>query len=535
MAGSLFERRLASQPIAWLPWGDATGADAVAADRPVLLFCGCALDHWTALLADELHGDADACALVAECFTPVAVDVAGQRALAARVQRCLAATADAAGWPALAVALPDGRLFGATPWRPVRDRGGRAGVARVLLAVAQRWSQARADCEADAGRFAEIETAVAQALATADPRPLQSVLILDRAEAAAFAIADPVNGGFGPAPRGLDAGLLRFLVARCALPSAPPALAAQVERTLMALIAGGVHDHLAGGFHRGSTDVAWTLPFFEKRLIDQAQVATVLIAAAGVFGRRLYRDVAERALGWTVACLRRADGRYAAGMHADSVASDGALREGAAYTWTIEELAAVLGADGAALVAQRFGVGDPAQVVPGSGRSVLAIRGEIDADGQRRLPALIQRLAVARAERAAPACDDSVHADHQAALLHALTLAGVLPDADPGLRQAADDLAGVLRSLRSADASPDPDGQPPTIADLLDDADGASPLADCAIAALRQQPSGAGAAALHADRLITYGGPLLRRAPLSALGLCRLLHQRTQPDPSTLR
>ena len=40
--------------------------------------------------------------------------------------------------------------------------------------------------------------------------------------------------------------------------------------TLDAMAAGGIHDHLGGGFARYSTDADWLVPHFEKMLYDQA-------------------------------------------------------------------------------------------------------------------------------------------------------------------------------------------------------------------------------------------------------------------------
>jgi uncharacterized protein YyaL (SSP411 family) len=43
--------------------------------------------------------------------------------------------------------------------------------------------------------------------------------------------------------------------------------------TLRKMAAGGMHDHLGGGFARYSVDAYWHVPHFEKMLYDQAQLA----------------------------------------------------------------------------------------------------------------------------------------------------------------------------------------------------------------------------------------------------------------------
>ena len=46
--------------------------------------------------------------------------------------------------------------------------------------------------------------------------------------------------------------------------------------TLRKMAAGGMHDHIGGGFHRYSVDRYWHVPHFEKMLYDQAQLASRL-------------------------------------------------------------------------------------------------------------------------------------------------------------------------------------------------------------------------------------------------------------------
>ena len=49
--------------------------------------------------------------------------------------------------------------------------------------------------------------------------------------------------------------------------------------TLDHMARGGIRDHLGGGYHRYSTDRFWLVPHFEKMLYDNAQLASVHLAA----------------------------------------------------------------------------------------------------------------------------------------------------------------------------------------------------------------------------------------------------------------
>jgi hypothetical protein len=292
-----------------------------------------------------------------------------------------------------------------------------------VLAAAEAWHAEPEACRADAARLAAAWSAVH---APATGKPLRAALLLDAAESAAMEAGDPLEGGFGPEPRTAEPGLWSFLLARAARPEAPFALVQQVERSLAALCAGAAHDHLGGGFFRGCSDAAWREPLCDKRLTDQAQIAALLLTAATRLERPLWREVALRALDFCVGTLRLPDGTYAHGLHADSPAGPGRWEDGACYRFTEEQAAAVVGAAGAALIARRFGLPG----IPGVGEPLSTAE-------SAQLPALMLRLAVARAERPQPRRDATVYPHEQGQLAYALELAGLsdhlppLAGADP--------------------------------------------------------------------------------------------------------
>ena len=57
-----------------------------------------------------------------------------------------------------------------------------------------------------------------------------------------------------------------------------------VRLTLDKMAAGGIYDHLGGGFARYSTDERWLVPHFEKMLYDNALLASVYLEAFQVTG-----------------------------------------------------------------------------------------------------------------------------------------------------------------------------------------------------------------------------------------------------------
>ena len=71
--------------------------------------------------------------------------------------------------------------------------------------------------------------------------------------------------------------------------AAKTTLARVVRRRSTRMSAGGIYDHLGGGFHRYSTDERWLVPHFEKMLYDNALLLRLYADAWRVTRRRALR------------------------------------------------------------------------------------------------------------------------------------------------------------------------------------------------------------------------------------------------------
>ena len=95
---------------------------------------------------------------------------------------------------------------------------------------------------------------------------------------------DPVHGGLSGAPKFPNAPIFRFFwneMFRRGDPSFGEALRAMLE----AMNAGGIYDHLGGGYARYSTDAEWLVPHFEKMLYDNAQILELLALVHSLVAR----------------------------------------------------------------------------------------------------------------------------------------------------------------------------------------------------------------------------------------------------------
>jgi len=111
-----------------------------------------------------------------------------------------------------------------------------------------------------------------------------------------------------------------------------------VDRTLIAMGAGGIYDQLGGGFHRYATDARWLVPHFEKMLYDNALLARAYLHAWQVTGLAFYRRIVEETLDYVVREMTHNSGGFYSAQDADSEGEEGRY-----YVWTADEIEACLG------------------------------------------------------------------------------------------------------------------------------------------------------------------------------------------------
>src|SRR4029079_10845257 len=74
--------------------------------------------------------------------------------------------------------------------------------------------------------------------------------------------------------------------------------------TLRAMAHGGIHDVLAGGFHRYTVDARWRTPHFEKMLYDQALLAQAYVEAFQATKDAEFADTARETLSYVLRDMR---------------------------------------------------------------------------------------------------------------------------------------------------------------------------------------------------------------------------------------
>ncbi len=113
-----------------------------------------------------------------------------------------------------------------------------------------------------------------------------------------------------------------------------------VRLTLDKMAAGGIYDHLGGGFHRYSVDDHWLVPHFEKMLYDNALLASCYVEAFQATGEERYARVVRETLDYVLREMCDPAGGFRSTQDADSEGVEGKY-----YVWTPSEIESVLGAE----------------------------------------------------------------------------------------------------------------------------------------------------------------------------------------------
>jgi uncharacterized protein YyaL (SSP411 family) len=356
----------AGNPVDWYPWGESAFERARREDKPIFLSIGYSTCHWCHVMEHESFENAAIAALLNESFVSIKVDREERPDVDRVYMSFVQSTTGSGGWPMTVFLTPELKPFYGGTYFPPTSRWGRPGFSDLLNELARVWKSDRPKVEAAATELLDrLKTVTGSGgrlqgeSTVAGPDAL--VIAADQYERA----FDPRHGGFGDAPKFPRPSELLFLLREYArrvaagdVGQAPLRIAAE---TLRAMALGGMRDHIGGGFHRYSVDAEWRVPHFEKMLYDQAQLVLAYLEAAQATGDDFYATVAEDTLVYVMRDLTDRDGGFYSAEDADSVPPEHAgdpnahKSEGAFYTWTDAEIAALLG-DEAVVARRRFGI-----------------------------------------------------------------------------------------------------------------------------------------------------------------------------------
>jgi uncharacterized protein len=382
----------AHNPVDWLPWGEEAFAKARRENKPIFLSIGYSTCHWCHVMAHESFESEEVAAIMNREFVNIKVDREERPDVDRVYMTFVQATTGGGGWPMSVWLTPELKPFVGGTYFPPEDRYGQPGFSKVLERIAAAWKQ---DHEKITEQGTKILAALAQAESGGGEAAQLSAATLDAAYQQIARSYDAHEGGFGGSPKFPRPVTLDFLFRIYARDAeggrgsrragdeeptggsagASPSAGAVRGRhalemnlfTLRKMAAGGMHDHVGGGFHRYSVDAFWHVPHFEKMLYDQAQLAVVYLEAFQITREPLFEEVARDILDYVRRDMTAKEGGFFSAEDADSVVPVAAVndhrpnnpaagaespgghgpplekREGAFYVWSEKELDLALG------------------------------------------------------------------------------------------------------------------------------------------------------------------------------------------------
>jgi uncharacterized protein YyaL (SSP411 family) len=425
-SASAYLRSAAHQPIHWYPWGPEAFAASTERSVPILLDIGAVWCHWCHVMDGESYEDPVLARFLNDQFVCIKVDRDERPDVDLRYQRAVQAMTGQGGWPLTAFLLPDGQVFYGGTYFPPDGKYGRPGFRSVLEQVV-RVFQTRPDRVRQ--QSAAIQRVLQEQLDETTPGD-PSAEILAAATERITALFDARHGGFGTQPKFPHPAALVFLLHRWR-DTGDGVLAEVVEKTLDGMARGGIHDQLAGGFHRYSVDARWVVPHFEKMSYDNAELLRAYVDGYLALGHERWADTARGIVRWVTTVLADPAGGYGASQDADVGLED----DGDYFTWTRAEVeAAIADPSIAELVCDYYDIGSVGEMHHHPDRNVLFVPAELAALAQRRGIALEEarrqldrgraRLLEARARRTTPFVDPSRYTGWNGMLAGAMIRAG---------------------------------------------------------------------------------------------------------------
>ncbi len=437
----------AHNPVDWYPWGPEALERAKREDKPVFVSIGYAACHWCHVMERESFEDEAVAQALNRDFIAIKVDREERPDVDQLYMTATIAMTGSGGWPMSVFITPDGRPFFAGTYFPKESKYGRPGFIDLLSRIAQLWQKQRTDVERQADTLLQ---ALQDEARTAPPAALPPSLEKDAIKSV-LSNFDEVHGGFGPAPK-FPAPFTLALLLRHAVEEGDDNARHALTVTLDRMAAGGIYDHVGGGFARYSTDKEWHVPHFEKMLYDNAQLVRVYAEAFRAFADPAYAGVVRETLDYLLREMQDAGGGFYSATDADSEGVEGKF-----FVWSKAEFDRVCG-DQAELLATVFDVSEAGNWeghnVLRRRRSLIALSREANLplpELNRRIDEAKEKLRSARNERIKPLCDDKILTAWNGLTIGALAVAGALLQ-EPRYLEAAQRCARfILSSLRDAD------------------------------------------------------------------------------------
>ncbi len=447
----------AHNPVDWYPWGEEAFKKAKKENKPIFLSIGYSTCHWCHVMEKESFSNPEIAEILNKYFVSIKVDREERPDIDNIFMNAVVTLTGRGGWPLTVFLTPDKQPFFGGTYFPAEDKFGRPGLKNILVSIANAWVNRKDEI---LGASKSLIRAIQKQAAFRSKEVFSlNEITLKKAFTGFSGRFDPKSGGFGPAPKFPMGHSLSFLLGYWKRSGEQEAID-MVEKTLTAMLRGGIYDHIGGGFHRYSTDSQWRIPHFEKMIYDQAVLSRTYLEAYQATGKEKYAEAARQIFTYVLRNMTHSEGGFYSAEDADSPDPQNTeeKKEGAFYVWRADEITHILGKKDAEIFSYAFGIepdgnalDDPLGEFKGKNILYLLHTTEETALKFQKSPDEIKKiikhskdkLFAARKKRPRPYLDDKILVNWNGLMISSLALGSRVLN-NPGYRQAAEKAAQFI-------------------------------------------------------------------------------------------
>jgi hypothetical protein len=322
----------ANNPVDWYPWGKEALDKAKAENKLILVSIGYSACHWCHVMEHESFESEEVAKLMNQFFVCIKIDREERPDIDQIYMNAVQLMTGRGGWPLNCFCLPDQRpIYGGT-YFPKKDW------MNLLTNLAHFYETKPAEAEDYARKLTEgIQQSEKLNFIKEDKtyklEDLQEILEPWKM------LFDFSEGGHNRSPKFPMPNNWDFLM-KAAILLKDEAAHVIVRLTLDKMAAGGIYDHLGGGFARYSVDGKWHIPHFEKMMYDNGQLLGLYADGFKWSKEERYQEIVEETFAWLQREMTSAEGGFYSALDADSEGVEGKF-----YTWEKQEIDAILGSE----------------------------------------------------------------------------------------------------------------------------------------------------------------------------------------------
>lgn len=339
----------ADNPVDWYPWCSQVLELAKQEDKPILLSIGYSACHWCHVMAHESFEDDATAKLMNALFVNIKIDREERPDIDKIYQTAqYLITQRTGGWPLTMFLTPDDQVpfFGGT-YFPKEARHGLPSFKDLLHHISNVYQTRRGQIMTQNQSLRIALQKIHEPDYAKQELSPEVFTLCDQQLRQAF---DAENGGFGAAPKFPHPTYVERLL-RFHLQSGSDESLHTAIHTLEKMAAGGIYDHLGGGFCRYSVDAGWMIPHFEKMLYDNGPLLGLYAQAYALTDSAQFKQVCEATAEWAMREMQSPEGGYYSSLDADSEGHEGKF-----YVWDREQVEQELDAEEYAVFAPHYGL-----------------------------------------------------------------------------------------------------------------------------------------------------------------------------------